>query len=1101
MDDVETEFFHAVAVRAAHPTRGPNKRRRTTAYYNWGQDSEETDFQLAAQGIQLEPIPHEEGSDLESDLEDRALRDDPFVRGIDSVLTELYRQALIDFTAKAPNPRGSACARWRLKRKDNPKLETAVEESTTVLKAHQYTKEEAETFAKVLRGYHEVSLGFALVPVAQLFSPEDFAPRDVPELIRYVYNPRVATRADCENFFKENGQGGLLDTNSVQHAITIVVDKSTIELSSVTFQANMLHRIAFKEEYQGLTKDKATAEQEAKLWVLADGGHRTGSIFYVVLEPLFKALKAITSQIDGAKKKMDSSTGQQEKATFELHQKLVSQRQELLTKINGETWVANMIDREALGKHEEKDAIIAYMSGNRSVSYIPETESSVLVKLFDYLNQTSDPGNPANITKSLSILTGEGTPSVKKMRASLFNIAVTKSYARACLNPVLRARLDFPSSALDRYRRVTSVYVASWINYMALFYEVLFSSSPHVNWGRAPSERDEDRAMRIAMATELLQRFDESKDDKQIRTDICDTRFVDAMASHLKAWKRVEFFHGLEKMDMDEATATQWTQAMSVYFESTDSSVNSWIGEKRAQYANDSMALEILDSIRSKLEWLSTTDIAAPWIPATGRSPYPHTEFILSVAKSMDAHAESQVFLMQVWDGAAFYALRQQMLSAFMPTISTMMEDLVKVNNPKFTSFERRRAVNAYLAVLYRRRNTSLAEMTSKHGRKPPAFMADFPHLTTVPTRGSEPELFQIHAVTKIVTAIVGGKPEDEIEELYEDESLCGGTGEKANQEDTGSMDGRLEGGFENQRHKRDSENSTSDIDNDQDHEAFPALYLGNRTIRSLVDELLAVDGWKKSWYKLRRAPALTQEEAKDETDDLQARIAEAPVLDAMDSLALDANKIGHSLRNLLRKSAVFSCSAIQLDGTPAIVLKPSALRILKLMHEMAIEELEETSKHVLITPYKLGDKLSAKNKAAIAERLEDFHIQKEQEPTLHELFAWHSADNMVEVIRAQIDPDPELTRLMKQREKREAQRSMIKAEDGETTSKQRTLRHSGKGKAQARATSRSKLRADEEAEYLRRKDQEDEAYEEDVVMKDLMAVPDIITPSDLEAY
>ncbi|KAG6844075.1 hypothetical protein H0H87_009986 [Tephrocybe sp. NHM501043] len=110
MDDVETEFFHAIAIQAAYPTRGPNKHCRTTAYYNWGQDSEETDFQLAAQGIQLEPIPHNKGSDLESDLEDRVLRDDSFACGIDSVLTELYWQTLIDFTVKAPNPRGSACA-------------------------------------------------------------------------------------------------------------------------------------------------------------------------------------------------------------------------------------------------------------------------------------------------------------------------------------------------------------------------------------------------------------------------------------------------------------------------------------------------------------------------------------------------------------------------------------------------------------------------------------------------------------------------------------------------------------------------------------------------------------------------------------------------------------------------------------------------------------------------------------------------------------------------------------------------------------------------------------------------------------------------------
>ncbi|KAG6906930.1 hypothetical protein DXG01_011320 [Tephrocybe rancida] len=114
-DNIETEFFRAVAVRKAHPTRGPNKRRRTAAYHNWGQDPEQPDFQLAAQGVQLEPIPHDRGSDLGSDAEDEALRDgaledDPLAGGIDPILTQLYRQALVDFTEKAPNPRGSARA-------------------------------------------------------------------------------------------------------------------------------------------------------------------------------------------------------------------------------------------------------------------------------------------------------------------------------------------------------------------------------------------------------------------------------------------------------------------------------------------------------------------------------------------------------------------------------------------------------------------------------------------------------------------------------------------------------------------------------------------------------------------------------------------------------------------------------------------------------------------------------------------------------------------------------------------------------------------------------------------------------------------------------
>ncbi|KAG6815616.1 hypothetical protein H0H87_012917 [Tephrocybe sp. NHM501043] len=110
----------------------------------------------------------------------------------------------------------------------------------------------------------------------------------------------------------------------------------------------------------------------------------------------------------------------------------------------------------------------------------------------------------------------------------------------------------------------------------------------------------------------------------------------------------------------------------------------------------------------------------------------------------------------------------------------------------------------------------------------------------------------------------------------------------------------------------------------------------------------------------------------------------------------------------------------------------------------------------------------------------------------------------MVEVICTQIDPDPELTWLIKQHEKQEAQNLLIKVEDGETTLKQCILCQLGKGKVWA-----IKSKAEQEEEYQKDQEFEDlmggnvkpEAQNMDVVMKDPIQVPVIIGLSDLEAY
>ncbi|RDB15070.1 hypothetical protein Hypma_005467 [Hypsizygus marmoreus] len=103
--EVDTEFFGAGLVVPRDPTRVQNKTRRTLVWYNWGQESEDKIFHLVDRGYAMNPGDHDEGSDVEMDKE--AEEEDATKQfsdmDLDTALTWIYRQFLLDVTSKAPN--------------------------------------------------------------------------------------------------------------------------------------------------------------------------------------------------------------------------------------------------------------------------------------------------------------------------------------------------------------------------------------------------------------------------------------------------------------------------------------------------------------------------------------------------------------------------------------------------------------------------------------------------------------------------------------------------------------------------------------------------------------------------------------------------------------------------------------------------------------------------------------------------------------------------------------------------------------------------------------------------------------------------------------
>lgn len=105
-DEINDTFFNPSVVKNINPTRIPNKVKRTAHRQNLG-DAEGILFDLTSKGYKLPHPVVDEGSDQDmgsvSEPDNRDSDDDD----VDSKLSKLWRQFLVDLTSKAPNPKSA----------------------------------------------------------------------------------------------------------------------------------------------------------------------------------------------------------------------------------------------------------------------------------------------------------------------------------------------------------------------------------------------------------------------------------------------------------------------------------------------------------------------------------------------------------------------------------------------------------------------------------------------------------------------------------------------------------------------------------------------------------------------------------------------------------------------------------------------------------------------------------------------------------------------------------------------------------------------------------------------------------------------------------
>ncbi|GLB33116.1 hypothetical protein LshimejAT787_0100010 [Lyophyllum shimeji] len=102
-EDVDAEYFRKALTQKAHPDRVRNRAKRTPAWHNRDQETTRKDFNLARLGYELTPPMRDRGSDVDEDEEHSGAEE----RDIDDEITAVWRQFLIDVTAKAPNKKNA----------------------------------------------------------------------------------------------------------------------------------------------------------------------------------------------------------------------------------------------------------------------------------------------------------------------------------------------------------------------------------------------------------------------------------------------------------------------------------------------------------------------------------------------------------------------------------------------------------------------------------------------------------------------------------------------------------------------------------------------------------------------------------------------------------------------------------------------------------------------------------------------------------------------------------------------------------------------------------------------------------------------------------
>ncbi|KAG6817698.1 hypothetical protein H0H93_007051, partial [Arthromyces matolae] len=538
--------------------------------------------------------------------------------------------------------------------------------------------------------------GFTLYPILH-----DTALGNCPELQHYQLNPRRPERADLDKMALSTHGGGDIRTREPTTALWIVVDKSMVDESTVSWNWKDLQKIRYKDEWKGKLASEFPEEKRKFFPTVGNGGHRT-AFFREHHQELLKIHATFEALLEKNEEKRDT------RAYHDLSAECSNAKQE----VNSKVWAARMYDRAAIEEHKLGRLMLLMIGANKEMYSVMETPSNVFGMCFDYINsiQITDP-TPKHFEKAIDVLVSSTTTN--HVRKVLSDHSMAVGLRRLYQNPIIRQSLPFSLKTLTNVRGVLSVYFAPLMHFMALTFEFLTSNHP---LAAVPLFV---KGNSIAKVQANLIKFNSIPyEEKQCRPDIFETDLHDVFEDPDKEFSlKINMFGVTEKYLTPELLRAQ-EEMMKNYEEKLYVAVEKMINEQRDNFKDDKEATAIIDSLINKLHWFVKGQIAPMSLIPTFATPLPimTPTVVRLIISQIDKYKHIFTQILTWYEPLTYLGLNDQDHASFGTESSfrTILEEIIVRLDPKREG-DHAATINTFLATCYSHRLSALESIYELH--------------------------------------------------------------------------------------------------------------------------------------------------------------------------------------------------------------------------------------------------------------------------------------------------------------------------------------------------------------------------------------------------
>ncbi|KAG5335204.1 hypothetical protein C0989_001869 [Termitomyces sp. Mn162] len=426
------------------------------------------------------------------------------------------------------------------------------------------------------------------------------------ELRRAVINTRPQKYTDLKGLWESTNFGRDLQNHDLVNAILILISPKILNTQCLTFDTSAIRTIEFLPEWRGKAFVDATAAEKELFPVLGNGGHRLELLRTFVYQDKLKAYYDLSQKINNWDEKGKNARSREP---------LIKELEALEKELQQVTWVAKILDLDKINAHPNAIHIKTELASNKLIFQVEETVQNTLTMFFDALNGQHGV-NSGNITKILNSLVEQNDSKGQRIRKALSSTHLTYAYSRLCLNSYFHRDMPFTITALNRWRRGSSAYAITYMHWMALTFEILFSDHSMTVFPDTGEDAMAYFANPISHSAhnevrKKLWAFNQlAFNSKQTRFDIFDDAFYTALKTADTAWQNVGLnLFGFKSDQMDDNMRAKYAETYTLYTDILFEEVTKWIQDAQLQFANDSSAKNIIAQIPGKLKFLVTMNL------------------------------------------------------------------------------------------------------------------------------------------------------------------------------------------------------------------------------------------------------------------------------------------------------------------------------------------------------------------------------------------------------------------------------------------------------------------------------------------------------------